>query len=77
MVVDPVMAKTVQINTISRYHAAVYRGGMGLGAKKLCHHDDKDQDDEVDDEVDGDGFLLDDEKTRCVLKVSVRAGRLT
>ena len=39
MVEDPVMAKTVQINSISPYHAVVCRSGMGLGPKNLAHMD--------------------------------------
>ena len=33
IVEDPVMAKTVQIRTISRYQAAVQRSGMGFGPR--------------------------------------------
>jgi len=33
IVEDPVIAKTVQISAISRYHAADKRSGMGLGCR--------------------------------------------
>ena len=39
MVDVPAMAKTVQINTISPYHASVQRSGMGLGPRNLSHMD--------------------------------------
>lgn len=36
MVDDPVTAKTVQIKTISRYQAKVWRGGISLGSMNRC-----------------------------------------
>jgi len=39
IVEDPVMPNTVQIRTISRYHAAVFRSGIGLGSVNFCQND--------------------------------------
>jgi len=38
IVEDPVMPNTVQIRTISRYHAAVFRSGIGLGSVNFCQN---------------------------------------
>jgi len=43
IVEDPVIAKTVQINAISRYHADDQRSGMGFGCMydfRNCENDD-------------------------------------
>ena len=40
MVLDPVIPKTVHNNAISRHHAAVFRGGIGLGPKNRASKDD-------------------------------------
>jgi hypothetical protein len=37
IVVEPVIANTVQMRRISLYHAAVPRSGIGLGAVNRCH----------------------------------------
>lgn len=42
MVEDPVIAKTVQIRTISRYHAADHRSGMGFGPRNDFQNLEKD-----------------------------------
>lgn len=40
MVEDPVIPNTVQIKTISRYHADVFRSGIGFGPRNLCQNED-------------------------------------
>ena len=44
IVEDPVIAKTVQINTISRYHAAVQRSGIGTGSRYDLQNWENDED---------------------------------
>jgi hypothetical protein len=58
MVEDPVTAKTVQIKTISRYQAQVWRGGISLGSKNRCQNvllllmlEEEEDDDDADDDA--------------------------
>ena len=37
IVLEPVIANTVQMRTTSRYHDAEYRSGIGFGARNFCH----------------------------------------
>jgi len=46
----PVIANTVHIKTISRYHAADQRSGIGFGAKNDFQKSEDDDDDDDDDD---------------------------
>jgi hypothetical protein len=48
---DPVIAKTVHTNTISRYHGTVHRSGIGFGPRYQAKNLEKDDDDNDDDVV--------------------------
>ena len=55
---EPVIAKTVQINVTSLYHAAVQRSGIGLGPKNCFHLDDSISRNEDDGDEDEEPFVV-------------------